>query len=243
MNAVIVTAKGGNTSIENKNLIPVLGVPVMAYPLRAARLSSKTHHTFVSTEDPLIADLAVKEAATVIDRPAALSQPTSAHKDVIAHAVRAVEELHPDLENVVILLGNTVMVTPGLIDRAFRMLENDASCDSCMTVWQAQDDHPYRALTVTKEGYASSFLGAACGSNRQSYPPVYFYDQGIWAFRKNCAYEQAGPVPWVWLGPRCKLIERPWVTGRDIHSWIDISASVWYLSQIQLQDYLDWKDL
>ncbi|BET66019.1 hypothetical protein ASA1KI_09370 [Opitutales bacterium ASA1] len=240
--AVVVTAKGGNTSVENKNVIPILGVPVVLYPVRAARLSALTDSVFVSTEDALIRALSEKEGAHVIDRPRELSQPTSQHKDVIKHAVEEIGRIDPSIEHFIVLLGNTVMVTPGLIDRCFRMLERD-DCDSVATVWKAQDDHPYRALKVNEAGYAESFLNRAVSSNRQSYPEVFFYDQGIWGFRKQCALEQKGPSPWVWLGEKCRLVERPWVTGRDIHSWIDVSASAWYLTAVQAHDFMDYKDL
>jgi N-acylneuraminate cytidylyltransferase len=240
--AVIITAKGGNTSVENKNVIPILGVPVVLFPVRAARLSALTENVFVSTEDAMIRTLSEKEGAKIIHRPAELSKPTSQHKDVIKHAVEEVRKEHPEVEQFVVLLGNTVMVTPGLIDRCLQMLDQE-DCDSVATVWKAQDDHPYRALKINDAGYAESFLGQAVSSNRQSYPEVYFYDQGVWAFRTNCALEQKGPVPWVWLGEKCKLVERPWVTGRDIHSWIAVSASAWYLSAIQAHDFMDYKDL
>ncbi|MCH6255234.1 NTP transferase domain-containing protein [Puniceicoccaceae bacterium K14] len=241
-NIVIVTARGGNASIENKNVIPVLGVPIMLYPIRAAKLSHRTDAIYVSTENDLIRDLAEKEEVNLIDRPESLSQNDSAHKDVIRHAVEEISELHPEAERFIVLLGNTVMVTPQIIDRAWELLEGD-DCDSVMTVWHAEDDHPYRALKKNDDGYMESFMGVECGSNRQSYPSVYFYDQGIWAFEKSCAIEQNGPIPWVWLGKKCRMIERPWVTGRDVHSWIDLSASLWYLNSIQTHDFQHFKEL
>lgn len=240
--AVILTAKGGNTSVENKNVIPILGVPVVLYPLRAAKLAALADVVYVSTEDALIRTLSEKEGAKIIHRPKELSQPTSQHKDVIKHAVEEVAKEHPEIEHFIVLLGNTVMVTPGLIDRCFAMLEKP-DCDSVATVWKAQDDHPYRALKVNADGYAESFLNLQVSSNRQSYPEVFFYDQGIWAFHKRCALEQKGPSPWLWLGQKCRLVERPWVTGRDIHSWIDVSASAWYLTGIQAHDFMDYKNL
>jgi len=240
-NAVIVTAKGGNSSVQNKNIIPVMSLPVMVYPIRAAKLSNHTDRIFVSTEDDRIRNIAEKEEVDIINRPDVLSRPKSQHKDVIRHAVEAIAEDYPEVENIIVLLGNTVMVTPGLIDRAFSMLES-GECDSCLSVWKAQDDHPYRALQLDEDGSVSSFLDVECGSNRQSYPTAYFYDQGVWAFKKHCAIEQKGPIPWVWLGQNCKAIERPWVTGRDIHSWIDMAASVWYLTSIQSNDFLDYQD-
>jgi len=234
-NAVILTAKGGNTSVQNKNVIPVLGQPVMLFPLRAAKMASLVDGLFVSTEDPMIRDLAVIEGGEIIERPPELSRPDSLHKDVIRHGVEEVVQRYPEVENFIVLLGNTVQVTAQNIDQCLELLDGD-DCDSVATVWKAQDDHPYRALQVDENGYAKSFLDVQVGSNRQSYPPVYFYDQGVWAFKKHCALEEKGPSPWVWLGEKCRLVERPWVTGRDIHSWIDVSASAWYLSAIQCMD-------
>ena len=231
-NVVILTAKGGNTSIENKNVIPILAVPVLLYPLRAAKMAQRVDSIYVTTEDPTIRSIALQENVHLINRPGELSRSDSLHKDVILHAVTHIAKQEPDAENFVVLLGNTVQVTSQVIDQSLELLQSER-CDSVATVWKAQDDHPFRALKVNAEGYAESFLDVQAGSNRQSYPHVYFYDQGVWAFKKRCALEQKGPSPWVWLGQRCRLLERPWVTGRDIHSWIDVSASVWYLNDIQ----------
>ena len=177
-NIVILTAKGGNTTVQNKNILPIHGVPVFLYPLRAARLARRAEEIYVTTECPNIKSMAEKEGAKIIDRPADLSRSDSLHRDVIAHAVKEVEALHPDLENVVVLLGNTVQVTSHVIDQALEELESGV-CDSVATVWKAQDDHPFRAMTVDADGFGKSFLGHDVGSNRQSYPPVYFYDQGV----------------------------------------------------------------
>ncbi len=241
-NVVIITAKGGNQTVPNKNIVPILGVPIILYPVRAAQMSALTDGVFISTEDAAIKKMAQKEGVEIIARPPELATPDSIHADVIEHAVHEVEERHPEVQNVTVLLGNTVMTPPALIDHGFRTLE-DGDTDSCMSVWKAQDDHPYRAMRLNADGYAEPLLDVDCSSNRQSYPPVYFYDQGIWAFRKECAYRRQGPVPWVWLGTKCKMIERLWVTGRDIHSWIDIAASAWYLTDIQVNDYMEYSEL
>ena len=135
-NVVVLTAKGGNTTVQNKNVIPVLGTPVMLYPLRAAKMSSRVDRVFVSTEDTLIKDLSLKEGVEIIHRPADLSRAESQHKDVIRHAVLEVEKIYPEAENFVVLLGNTVQVTPQVIDQCLEMLEGD-DCDSVATVWMA----------------------------------------------------------------------------------------------------------
>lgn len=232
MNVVIITAKGNNTSLTNKNMLQVGGQPVLYYVIQAAKRAEKVNKIYLSTEDEGMKRFAQENGIDLIDRPQHLSQPESLHKDVIEHAVRQVQSVHPDLQNCMVLLGNTVMISKELIDTAFTMLE-EGDCDSVLSGWRAQDDHPYRALTLDDEGYLKSFLGVSAGSNRQSYPQVFFYDQGVWAFKWQCAIEQRGMSPWVWMGTKCRLIERMWVTGRDIHTWIDVSASQWYLSGIQ----------
>ncbi len=240
-NVAIITAKGGNESVQNKNIIPILGVPIVLYPLRAALQARFIDEVYVSTEDPAIRYISEREGAKTIDRPKGLSTPESQHKEVIRHAVRFVESNNPDLQNIVVLLGNTVMVTSGLINKAVGMLKEE-DCDSVATVWKAQDDHPFRAMVKNESGFMEPFEDRNIGSNRQSYPEVFYYDQGVWAFEKDCAYMQKGPSPWVWLGKKCKMIERPWVTGRDVHSWIDVAASAWYLNTIQAYDFMDFSD-
>lgn len=231
MNVIIITAKGGNTSLTNKNLINVGGKPVLNYVINAAKNSFKADKIYISTECKLIKKLAQFNNIDIIDRPEYLSQPNSLHKDVIEHAVRFIKDSNPNLNNVVVLLGNTVMINSDLIDLAFSEMQK-SDCDSIISGWKAQDDHPYRALSLNEFNYVDSFLKTEVGSNRQSYPDVFYYDQGVWGFNWKCAIDKTGPAPWVWLGKKCKLIERNWVTGRDIHGWIDVSASQWYLSVV-----------
>jgi CMP-N-acetylneuraminic acid synthetase len=231
-NVVIITAKGGNTSIANKNMLSINGHPILYYPMQAARLSSLTDGIFLSTEDAGMKKFSLEQGIQVIDRPDELSKPGSEIGDVIQHATAYIKNLHPEVENCIALLGNTVMVSKELINAAFEELEKN-DCDSVLSAWKAQDDHPYRALKVNESGYVESFTGVKVGANRQSYPTAYFYDQGIWGFKWECAIKRNGPPPWNWMGNKCRLIERIWVTGRDIHSWIDVASSQWYLSSLQ----------
>ena len=232
MNAAIITARGGNQSIPDKNLIPIFGRPVISYPIQAALLARRIDRVYCTTDCDGIAHRATLEGAQILRRPEELTGADVPHAPVIQHAVQEIKWQHPELKNCVVLLGNTVHVGAHLIDQALGILD-DRAHDSVATVWQAQDDHPLRALELDENGHARNHLRATPGSNRQTYPPVYYYDQGIWAFRWNCAAAGKGPAPWTWLGERCALLERPWPTGRDIHGPIDISASIWHLTHAQ----------
>jgi CMP-N,N'-diacetyllegionaminic acid synthase len=229
LDVAIITARGGSKSIANKNVMPIGGLPLVAYPIMAA-LASRVDEVYVSTDCPLIADVARGFGVEVIDRPANLRGDEVNHGDVIRDAVERVANQRPSLANVVVLLGNTVMIDAPLIDRSLDMLDADASLDSVMSVWEAADDHPYRAMSMDADG---CLIGAVAGAstNRQSYPRKYFYDQGVWTFRRDCVRHASGPSPWWWMGPRCKAIVREWVTGRDIHSPLDATVAEWWLAR------------
>ena len=231
MNAAIVTARGGSKSIKEKNIYPALGKPFVSYPLQAAIDAQLIDEVFLDTDSPQIADVGRTLNVKIIDRPPELAGDDVNHGDVIKHDVELVDQMHPDLENVVLLLGNTVMLDGELIDEALGILNEHPEYDSTMSVWEAADDHPMRALDI-HDGVLRPYGGVEREAHtmRQSYPKAYYYDQGVWAFRKECVQSHDGPNPWWWMGKRSYPIIRNWVTGRDTASLLDVSIAEWWLS-------------
>ncbi len=230
MNAAIVTARAGSKSIRDKNVHPVGGRPLLAYPLQAALDAARVDAVYVSTDGAAIAEVSRRMGCAVIERPDELAGDEVNHGDVIRHAVEHVAEQRPRLANVVLLLGNTVMIDGELIDHCLGLLDERPDLDSVMTVWEAADDHPLRALEI-RDGRLQPYGDAdrQVSTERQSYPKAYYYDQGIWAFRKECAARRDGPNPWWWMGRNCHPVVRTWVTGRDVHTPFDVAIAEWWL--------------
>ncbi len=236
MNIAIITAKGGNLSIPNKNLIKIHGRTMLNYVINAAIEAQKIDHVFVSTECDLIKEEAIRLNAEIIDRPKHLATPDANHGDAILHAAMEAEKKLKQIDSVTILLGNSILLRAEDIDRTVSTLEENANADSAMTVWEAQDDHPYRAMRITEEGWLASFgFTATLNTNRQSYPTVYYYDQGPWTVRQRILHEakkkKAGPACWWWMGAHCIPILRPWVTGKDVHTMLDVAIARAWLSE------------
>ena len=226
MNVAIVTARAGSKSIIDKNVLPVVGQPMVQYPIKAAQAAKRIASVWVSTDGEAIANASREAGAQIIPRPDELGGDTVNHGIVIKHAVEHVDARVSGLENVVLLLGNTVYIDGEIIDHALAILEARRDLDSVMTVWEAADDHPFRALQINTDGLIETFGGPRkVSTERQSYPKAYYYDQGVWAFRKQTVQSQDGPNPWWWMGKRVHPIIRPWVTGRDIHGLIDVFFS------------------
>ena len=168
-NFVVITAKGGNQSLNNKNIIPINGKPSLYWPLNSAQKSKMIDHVYISTEDKKIKNNGLKYNAKIIDRPKKLSQPMTNHGDVIKHAVEFLELNYKNINTITILLGNSVMINSTDINNNIKMLNKNKELDSCMTVWKAQDDHPLRAMIINDDGYLESYKKVKkIDTNRQS---------------------------------------------------------------------------
>lgn len=230
MNVAIITARAGSKSIIDKNVHKIAGRPLVSYPIQAALDAAQIERIYISTDGEAIAAVGRGMGCEIIWRPEGLCGDHVNHGDVIKHAVEFADEKETDLENVVLLLGNTVMIDGELIDKALGILDDCSDLDSVMTVWETADDHPLRALEIV-DGLLCPYADSNrhVSTERQSYPKAYYYDQGIWAFRKGCVQRREGPNPWWWMGKRCLPMVRPWVTGRDIHTLLDVAISEWWI--------------
>ena len=230
MNAAIITARKGSKSIRDKNVYTVGGRPMIAYPIQAALDAQLVDRIYVTTDGDAIASVSEQLGCEIIWRPEDLAGDTVNHGDVIRHAVEYIDGIG-DLRNVVVLLGNTVMVDGALLDEALGTLDEQPDIDSVMSVWEAADDHPLRALEI-QDGLLRPYGGVdrQVSTERQSYKKAYFYDQGVWAFRKECVQYCHGPNPWWWMGKKSIPIVRSWITGRDVHTMLDLAVAEWWLS-------------
>jgi CMP-N-acetylneuraminic acid synthetase len=231
MNAAIITARAGSKSILNKNVYEVNRRPLIYYPIRAAQDARTIDRVYISTDGESIAEVGQRMGCEIIWRPEELGGDHINHGDVIRHAVEWVDERSP-LANVALLLGNTVMIDGEMLDAALTLLDQRQDLDSVMTVWEAADDHPMRALDRSEDGLLTPYgdPDRRVSTERQSYKKAYYYDQGVWAFRKETVQRRDGPNPWWWMGKRSYGIVRNWVTGRDIHTHLDISIAEWWLA-------------
>jgi len=225
MNVAIITARGNNQSIKDKNLIDIHGKSSLGYVIESAQNARLIDDVYITTDCEKIKSLGLGYGCKIIDRPPELSLPDTNHGVVIAHAVEAIKP-QPDI--VTILLGNTVMGNSKLIDMSVRILGKNLAFDSVMSVWKAADDHPYRALKLN-EGFLESYSDGEFNTARQSYPDVYFYDQGVWTFRYDCIDQKGSVGCWWWMGKKCFPIIRNWVTGRDFHSQLDVKISEFWI--------------
>lgn len=94
----LVPARGGSKSIPHKNLVPIAGVPLLDYGVRAAQASGLFERIVCSTEDQEIAHRARELGIDVDPRSPALAEDDAAVDDVAREFLaRQPKDTAPDL--------------------------------------------------------------------------------------------------------------------------------------------------
>ena len=95
----IIPARGGSKRLPRKNIVPILGAPMIAWVIQACQRSRHITGVYVSTEDQEIAEVARRYGATVTPRPQALATDEVQKQDVIVQATQTLLEqgVKPDL--------------------------------------------------------------------------------------------------------------------------------------------------
>ena len=176
----IVPARGGSKGLPNKNILPLLGHPLIAYSIQAAKESSRVSRVLVSTDSPVIAEVSKKYGADVpFIRPSELAADLSRDLEVFQHALQWLDKNEGYKPDLVIQLRPTSPVRPkGLLDDAITRL-NKSDADSLRIV-TASPITPYKMWFVDNETSIMRSLlsldGVAEPFNepRQSLPKTYW---------------------------------------------------------------------
>ncbi len=110
----LLTGRGNNT-LKDKNVLDVLGHPVLYYGANAAVKSGVFDKLFCSSDDDKILTEANKLGFEKIVRPIELALPTAQHVDCIFHALEHMKEIGYIPDIICVLLANNVTVTSKMI--------------------------------------------------------------------------------------------------------------------------------
>ena len=93
MNTIaIIPARGGSKTIKNKNIVKLLGKPLIYYALEACIKSKIFDGIFVTTDDHKIAKIVTKIGVSVIKRPKYLSGDNITIDPVIFHTHKQIKK-------------------------------------------------------------------------------------------------------------------------------------------------------
>lgn len=83
---IAIPARGGSKRVPHKNIYPLKGKPLLCHTLDLIQLADLKISTYVSTDDPVIAEIANQyDFVDVVTRPENLSRDNSSTEDVLIH--------------------------------------------------------------------------------------------------------------------------------------------------------------
>jgi CMP-N-acetylneuraminic acid synthetase len=161
----LVPARGGSKGIPRKNLAPLLGRPLLAWTIDAARAAETVTRVVVSTDDEEIA--AAADGTEILRRPSELATDETPMLDVIRHALH---ELAP-LDVLVLLQPTSPLRRAEHVDGAVRLLL-ETGADSVVSVVEVP--HRYRpGSLMALDGDRLVRLADDHAATRQEKPAVY----------------------------------------------------------------------
>ena len=139
---VVVPARGGSKRIPRKNILPLLGQPLLLYTLNAAREAGLGPATWVSTDDAEIAAVTRAAGMQVLPRQQANAQDRSSTESVLLEALDFVAEKHGWQPELVLTLPPTSPLRRATTIAAFvqRFRELPGHYDAMHTLTETRDD-------------------------------------------------------------------------------------------------------
>lgn len=231
--AALLTGRGNNT-LKDKNVLPVLGKPLLYYPAMAARSCELITDFYVSSDDEKILNAAAECGYKKILRPAELALPTAQHVDAIVHALKVMKEdgVEPDI--LVVLLANSGIVKKEWIQESIENLITNPELSASVPVLLEQDHHPYRCKCLREDGCLGTwfdFKGRDISTNRQDLPMNFVLCHNFWTLNlRNSLYSDvAGQQPWTFMGNNIKPIVVK--ESFDVHDEDDLKRTEKWLLQ------------
>ena len=171
---LVIPARIGSKTVPRKNLKEVAGKPLISYAIQNALASKMVDKVVVSTEDAEIAKVARSWGAEVpFERPSELAEDHVSLVPVLAHAVRAMDELDWRATVVVSLQPTAPLLRGQTLDAGIRLLV-ESECDSVVSVRRVDHNHPYWIQQMDKENRIR-FLNPEGEKHlqKQDLPPFY----------------------------------------------------------------------
>ncbi len=219
----VIPARGGSKRLPRKNIMPLLGKPLIAWTIEAAQRAQTLTDFLVSSEDPEIIEVARRFGAPVpFVRPKALSGDKVRNIETMRHAMDYMERERGFYYDIIVLLQPTCPVRdPAHIDKAVTELWR-SDLDSAVSV-----KGPYKKRDPILKGIRNGVLEDYCQVPEAGPEPFYLYNASIYAVKRAFFVTHRMHV-----SPRQIPIVMDRIHSIDVDTYADFLVAEAYLSYL-----------
>jgi len=174
----IIPARGGSKRLPNKNVLGLVGKPLIAWSIEAARNTNNISEVVVSTDSLDIKKIAEEYGANVpFIRPENLSDDTSNSFDVVKHCIEFYQTNYNQTFDYTILLQPTSPLRTNFdIENAIKLLI-EKNADAVISVCEVEHS-PLWTNTIDNTRSLDNFLRDEIKSKRSQDLPTYYRING-----------------------------------------------------------------
>ena len=176
----IITARGGSKGLPGKNIMPVLGKPLIVYTIEAALKSEFITKTIVSSDDDEILNISESNGAIPLKRPVEFAKDTSSSEDAIVHALTTLSSKGEEFDLLVLLQPTTPLRNSRDIDNALSIMINNTA-QGVISVFNI-GVKPFKSYYLNSKGYLQGVHNnESPNMRRQELPDAYLANGAIYA--------------------------------------------------------------
>ena len=218
----VIPARGGSKGIPNKNIVPLLGKPLINWTIEAAQSSRYIDQLILSSDDERIC--AVAEAAgcdVPFIRESGLATDEAETIDVVIDVLDRIQ----GFEVVILLQPTSPLRASADIDKCLELLV-DCRAKTAVSVTPVEE-HPFLMYSLSADARLDPFIkvGSARSLRRQELPPAYTLNGAIYAAEVSWLRESKS-----FVSPDAVGYVMPRATSIDIDEQSDLERAAEYLS-------------
>lgn len=206
----VIPARAGSKRVPRKNVIDFLGLPMLAWTIKAARESGVFAKVLVTTDDQEIADVAMRYGAECPFLRTSKADDFTPVSEATIFALRQMERQDMFFETVVQLFSVCPLRRASDIRRALKFHRNHGrgftvSCSRFPMM------NPWWAFSMDEQGRGSWIHQDALTSRSQDLPPLFCPSGAIWIGNIEKLYQEN-----TFYGKDHVYFEMDWVNAIDI---------------------------
>jgi len=173
----VIPARGGSKGIPNKNVVSLMGKPLINWTIEAASSCRYIDHLILSSDDERICSIAKSAGCNVpFLRASELATDDATTIDVVLDAI----DRTPGFDLVVVLQPTSPLREASDIDNCLELLIAQGAA-TAVSVAEARD-HPFLVYSMEADSRLDAFLklGPTVSLRRQDLPPAYSLNGAIY---------------------------------------------------------------
>lgn len=172
----IITARGGSKCLPNKNIMQLLGKPLIGWTIEQAKACEYIDEIFISTDYSEIAKVSEQFGVKIpFLRPAELATDTASSMDVVEHVLNYFESEKKFFDYIILLEPTSPLRKKGDLSNAIKLLLGTENADGLISLGEVHTEHPMIIKKITKQNKICSYVKDVKQiSQRQQVDKAYF---------------------------------------------------------------------